>query len=273
VPRLRDHCATTARPLREYYGDIMRTLNRLHILLACAICAWPAFEAHAAGETEWLVAPYLWYPSISLDQSAGDGGGISASDLLSKTDAAGMARVEVARDHWGLTVDYLFLSVADSRDTPLPFPPDTSASVQADLDLTVFEIAGIFRPSGNEEGISYLAGLRSISSEKVLLVTPPTQPTRRFDADESVTDVLFGVRYLHRFNNRWDVNLRGDYSLGDSEGTWNLIGGVGYRFNDVFAIDLGYRHALLEYEETADGETNTTTIELSGPLLGLLFRF
>jgi hypothetical protein len=247
--------------------------NRLrHAWLAVVLCvASPAF---AVGETEWLVAPYLWYPDISLDQSSGGGGGgISASDLLSKTDAAGMIRMEVARNHWGLTVDYLFLSVSDSRNLSLPFPPDTSGNVQADLDLTVFEIAGFFRPSGNDQGIDYLVGLRSISSDKVLLITPPTGPTQRFDGDESVTDVMFGARYLHHFTDRWDLNLRGDYSLGDSEGTWNLLASAGFRFNDVFAINLGYRHASLEYEEDTDGETNTTTIELSGPILGFLFRF
>ena len=91
--------------------------------------------------------------------------------------------------------------------------------------------------------------------------------------DESVPDVMFGESYLYRFNNRWDANLRADYSLGDSEGTWNLIGGISFRFTDLFAMNLGYRHASLEYEETVEGESNTTTIELSGPLLGFLFRF
>lgn len=230
--------------------------------------------ANAADETEWLVAPYIWYPDTSLDRSSGGGGGgISASDLLSKTDAAGMARVEVARNHWGLSVDYLYLSVSDSRDVSLVFPPNVTSNVRADLDLTVFEIAGVFRPSGDPEGINYLVGLRSISSDQVLLVTPPVGPTQRFEGDKSVTDVMFGARYLHRFTDRWDMNLRGDYSLGDSEGTWNLLASAGFRFNDLFAINLGYRHTALEYKENADGETNTTTIELSGPVLGFVFRF
>ena len=103
-----------------------------------------AGAAHAAGDTEWLVAPYLWYPDISLDQSSGGGGGgISASDLLSKTDAAGMIRVEVARNRWGLSVDYLYLSVADNRNVTIPLPPNPTLGVRADLDLTVFEFTGV----------------------------------------------------------------------------------------------------------------------------------
>ena len=67
----------------------------------------------AAGEAEWLVAPYVWLSEVTLDQSSGVSGGISAKDLLDKSDAAGMIRVEVAKNRWGATLDYIFLAVSD----------------------------------------------------------------------------------------------------------------------------------------------------------------
>ncbi len=231
--------------------------------------------AFAAGDTQWLVAPYLWYPAISLGQSSsGGGGGISGSDLLSKTDAVGMIRIEAAQDHWGVTFDYIFLSLADTRSVALPAPPGGNVDVRGDLDLSVIEFAGFYRPTGNDSGVNYLAGLRSISTDKALLVTPPFGgPTQRFEGDNRVTDFMLGARYLHRFNDHWNLTARADFSFGDSEGTFNLMGGLGYRFNDLFAINLGYRHVNLEYEGAVDGVSETTEIELSGPTLGLLFRF
>ncbi len=246
---------------------------RITSLIAVAILL-NATESSAQSDTEWLVAPYLWYPDISLDQSSGGGGGISGSDLLSKTDAVGMIRIEAARDRWGLTFDYIFLSIADSRDVALPTPPGGNLDVRGDLDLTVIEFAGFYRPSGSETGINYLAGLRSIDADKVLLVTPPFGgPSERFEGDNRVTDLMLGARYLHRFNDHWDLTARADLSFGDSEGTFNLLAGLGYRFNDLFAVNLGYRHVNLEYEETDDGAAVTTELTLSGPTLGLLFRF
>jgi hypothetical protein len=59
----------------------MRFPGRLPGWLFVAAISTSGTPALAAGEAEWLVAPYLWYPDISLDQSAGDGGGISASDV------------------------------------------------------------------------------------------------------------------------------------------------------------------------------------------------
>jgi len=84
-------------------------VTRVHLLAAFVLMLTPLISA--ADETEWLVAPYVWLSDITLDQSSGPGGSISASDLLDKSDAVGMIRVEAARNRWGFTLDYVFLNV------------------------------------------------------------------------------------------------------------------------------------------------------------------
>jgi len=228
----------------------------------------------AADETEWLVAPYVWLSDITLDQSSGPGGSVSASDLLDKADAVGMIRVEAARNRWGFTLDYIFLNVSASTALTVPLPPPpTNLSVTAELDTTIVELGGFFRPSRSDSGVDFLFGIRNVNVDKTLLLTPGLGPTQRFDSDSSFSDVFAGVRYLQRFNEDWDLNLRGDYSFGDSEGTLNLLASVGYRFNKTFALNLGYRHMAIEFEDDDSGVAETTEIEMSGPLLGFLFRF
>jgi len=226
-----------------------------------------------ADEVEWLVAPYIWYSSVTLDRTAGVGGSISASDLLDKSDAAGMIRIEAARGQWGVSVDYVFLAISGGVFLPSP-PLPVSLDVIAELDTDIVELGGFYRPSGNDSGVNYLFGIRNVNADQTLLVTPGGGgPTQRFDSDSSFTDVYFGARYLNRFNDRWDFTVRGDYSFGDTEGTINLLASVGYRFNKTFALNLGYRHLAIEFKDDVDGEDETTDIELSGPFLGFLFRF
>ena len=248
-------------------------ITRVHLLTAFVLMLTPLISA--ADETEWLVAPYVWLSDVTLDQSSGPGGSISASDLLDKADAVGMIRVEVARNRWGLTLDYVFLNVSASRAVTVPLPPPpTTINVIAELDNTIVELGGFFRPSGGDHGVDYLFGFRNINVDKTLLLTPDGGgPTERFDSDETFTDAFAGVRYLHRFNDKWDLALRGDYSFGDTEGTLNLLASVGYRFNSTFALNLGYRHLAIEFEDDSSGVSETTDIEMSGPLLGFLFRF
>lgn len=224
---------------------------------------------------EWLVAPYAWLPDISMEQTpGGGGGGISASDLLDKTDAVGMIRIEAAKNRWGVTADYIFLDLSETRVFPTPGPIlPGSVSVIGQLDLTVFELGGFFRPSGEDTGIQYLFGYRGIRANTTVLVTPEGGLTQRRDTDAGLSDIFLGARYLYRVN-RWDFAARGDYSFGDSEGVLNLLASVGFRFNDVFALQGGYRHSVLEYDEVSDqGDPTSTEIELSGPFLGLVFRF
>jgi len=245
------------------------TLHPFVLLLAIA----PALSS--AGETDWMIAPYIWLPDISLDQTidSGGGGGISASDLLSKTESAGMIRFEAARNRWGLTVDYIWLSLADQTSLQAQPPLNVGIDIDGDLDLTVVEVGGFYRPTGKIEGVNYLLGVRQIGTDKVIVATPNNGVSQVFESDSDVTDVFLGGRYIHRFNDRWGFTARGDYSFGDSEGTLNLLASVGLRVAGPFSLQLGYRHAVIEFEEEVDGVQNTTEISLSGPYLGFVFRW
>ncbi len=251
----------------------MNILLRRAAIGAALITFVPA--ALANEKAEWLVAPYAWLPDIELNQSGdgpGGGGGVSGADLLDKTDAVGMIRVEVAKRRWGVTADYIFLSLSDTQTLEFPGPlPNINA--RTELDLTVFEIGGFYRPSGEDRGVNLLFGYRNISADTTLLVTPEGSPTQRSDDSSDLNDIFLGARYLYRLNENWDVSLRGDYSFGDSEGVLNLLASIGYRVTGPFALQGGYRHAELEYEQDSAGETVATEIELTGPFLGFVFRF
>lgn len=225
---------------------------------------------------DWLIAPYGWLPDISLDQSSdssGGGGGISGSDLLSKTESVGMLRFEVARNRWGLMFDYISLSLADQTTLSARPPLNVSVDLDGELDLDVIELGGFYRPSSEVAGLNYLLGLRQIGVDKVILATPSIGPSQRFETDATVTDLFLGARYLHRLGNRWDLIVRGDYSFGDSDGTLNLLASIRLRVAGPFGLQLGYRHAVIEFEEDVNGVPETTEVSLSGPYLGFVFRF
>ena len=233
--------------------------------------------ASADDKFDWMVAPYFWLPGISVDQTgnpdSGGGGGISASDILEKTESVFMFRFEAARKRWGITVDYITLGLADQTTLPARPPLNVSIDIDGELDLDVVEVAAFYRPSGEVAGVNYLLGVRQISTERTLFITPSFGETRRIDTDADVTDVFLGARYLHQFGDRWGASIRGDYSFGDSEGTLNLLASVGFRVAGPFALQLGYRYASIEYEEEVELATVTTEITLDGPFLGFVFRW
>jgi len=230
----------------------------------------------SAEGTDWLIAPYGWLPSVKVDQSVDTGGGgpvINVDDLISKIDGVAMFRVEAARNRWGLTLDYIFLSLADQFTLDVPPPVSLNFDIGSDLDLSLLEFGGYFRPSGEIEGINYLLGVRQIKFEMGLSITPTGGATQSLYTDTTVTDVFAGARYFHRLGERWMLNVRGDLSYGDSEGTLNLLASIGYRVAGPFRLKLGYRHMTIEFEDDYEGTPTTTAISLSGPYIGFAFRF
>jgi hypothetical protein len=240
-------------------------------LAATALLSLGLSATAAADDLDWLVAPYVWGPSITVEGSGGDDD--VTIDLIDKTDTAAMIRVEAAGDRFGVLVDFITIGLSDSVNTDmLPSYPQ-GANIRADLDLNVLELAGTYGFGTDNSGGDFIFGLRRISTESTLLFTPNGSVTQRLDGGDEFADLMLGARYIVRFNERWDFTIRGDVSFGESEGTYNGIMSVGFRFNEPFALQLGYRHAKLEWEERLGDEPEKTDVSLSGPFLGAVFRF
>lgn len=60
----------------------------------------------------------------------------------------------------------------------------------------------------------------------------------------------------------------GGFGVG-SDLTWQLFGGVTYRFNQTVSAALGYRHLDVDYEK----DSFVWNVSFSGPVIGALFRF
>lgn len=230
--------------------------------------------ASTAREGEWLVAPYLWLADVGWDLEARGSGTIAFSDIVDKLDGAGLIRVEYTRNKIGFTFDYIGMSLSDNRRIMAPGPIlPVDINIRADVDLTVFESGVFYRPSATDSGIDVIGGVRYTNNDSSLVVTPANSAPQRFDTGESFTDVYLGARYLHRFNDSWDLSLRGDYGFGGSDGALNLAVGVGWRSRGTFGMALVYRRLAFEFDDRVEGESVTNDFDFSGPALGLMFRF
>ena len=243
-----------------------------HLLQTLILLLAPALAC--ADDVEWLVAPYGWLPSVTLDQSFDDGSGGEDGDsreVLSKIDFAVMLRVEAAGKRWGAIFDYIYVSLADQ--TSISRPPVININIESDLDLDVLELGGFYRQSRESSSVDYLFGLRNINADIGIVSTRQDLPPATVGVSAQVTDVFFGARYRRSLGNHWDMALRGDYGFGDSDGTLNLLASISLRFNETIGLNFGYRHATIEFEQDVDGSQEETDISLSGPYVGLSFRF
>lgn len=226
-----------------------------------------------AQQGSWLVAPYIWASDISWDISPRGDGNIAFSDLSDKIDAAGIIRVEYAWDQFGLTFDYVGISLSDRRRITAPGQVPINIDIQSNVDTSIFEAGGFWRPSRTDSGVDILGGLRFINADSDVIFTPGDTQPQRYDASSSATDIYVGARYLHRLTEVWDFSVRGDYGFGGTEGALNIVAGLGWRSRGAFGMTLAYRYFAFDIDERIEGENATNEYDFSGPALGFMFRF
>jgi len=217
----------------------------------------------------WSVTPYLWASAMKADiRFPGGqevGGEAQFSDILDKLDFAAQVHLEGQRGTWGMFVDATYLTMSDDT-THGPISAD------ADIDTGIYEFAAIYTPGGEDGRFTALAGARIIDLGLDLTFSAPGPggPIRR-SVDKSLTDFMVGGRFVHSFNDRWLLNLRGDIGAGDSESSWNALAVVGWRFGGDLnkAALFGWRHMELEVEDGG----RETDLTMDGPIAGVLFSF
>ena len=82
------------------------------------------------------------------------------------------------------------------------------------------------------------------------------------------TDGFIGLKGYKNINENWYIPYQADIGTGDSELSWQLFAGVGYRY-DWGDIKLGYRY--LEYDMEDDALVEDLTLD--GAVLGVSIKF
>jgi hypothetical protein len=253
--------------------------NLVITLILCVFCA--TSSAQASGSWEWTAAIYLWGSDVSLDLAVNGDPVLEVdaefNNLIRKVEMAGTVHFEGQNGHWGFFTDVYYIDLAKSENVPLPDPLPGSVNASMGMTLTIFEAAAIYSPSGSTEGFSLFGGLRYLGVDQSLLLTLPLpgEPSREFGIDESFADVMFGLRYISKFSDRWGYVLRGDLATGSTDLTVNALAmlSVGFGQTQKYGAVFGYRYLGIELENTEDGVKTETEMTMSGPLAAFTIQW
>jgi hypothetical protein len=118
--------------------------------------------------------------------------------------------------------------------------------------------------------VDAVTGVRFWDLDNELRLTPGALPEANVSDHESWQDLFIGLKGRAMINESWYVSGWGVAAVtGDSSLAWDLFGAVGYTYSDVTSFVIGYRHQEVDYENGLF----LFDVELSGPILGVSFRF
>lgn len=202
-----------------------------------------------------LAPLYLW--GVSIDGSM-NGAGLSLDFNEAVSDLNGIFTLhyEGAKGNWGVIVDYSFLNLKPEGTLPPGVP------VNVDFNNTIAEVAALYR-FGPQNPWQLLAGVRRYDLDIDVNVGPGT------NISETVTDFMFGGRFVKDFSTKWRMLARVDLATGDSDLTTNGLITFDYRFTKLLSGFFGYRYLKYDVDEP-DFKYDMTH---SGPLLALAFHW
>ena len=121
-----------------------RRVLPLALTLALAGAAVPSAQAADGDPVTWMVAPYIWAPTITadLETRAGDVGGNSNDffpDIVDKIEGAFLGHVEAQGDQFGFFSDVVWLKLGAGNEYEL-------GDTDADLSTWIVDAAFFWSP-------------------------------------------------------------------------------------------------------------------------------
>lgn len=252
-----------------------------------------ASTAHAQSGESWKFQAlvYAYVPDIggTTRFPTGDGGTtitVPSDAIVDSLDIAFMATFEARKGRYGVFTDVMYLDAGGtstgSRDIDIggqQLPVGVSAELNLDLKAMSWTLAGEYALVDTPRNTLYaLAGARLLDLEQDLRysldadVGPLAGQGRsgQVEVNSTYWDAIVGLKGQVALgqDGRWSLPYYADLGTGDSDLTWQVFGGVGYRF-DWGSVLGGWRQVAYDFKSGSAVES----LDLGGPMLGVSFNW
>jgi hypothetical protein len=246
--------------------------------------------AQSSDQWKFDAVIYGYFPEIGGSsafppRSGGSAINVDSSKIVDALKFAFMGTFEAHKGRWGFLTDVLYMDLGGSKSRTrditignVTLPDGITANANLDIKGTIWEIAGTFRlVSERNTTFDLVAGARMLDYKQTLgwefsADLGPGQPSRSGNTDIKATnwDGIVGAKGRLAFgsNGEWFIPYYVDVGTGDSDFTWQVIGGLGYSFKWGDAI-AGWRY--IDYNLKSGSKIEDATF--NGPLIGVAFHW
>jgi hypothetical protein len=239
---------------------IVSLLVILHSVFACA-------EEADTWQNEILI--YGWYAGVDGDVVLPTGtdleATVDASDIIDNLEMILMGGYEGRIGKWSVVADVVYMDVGDTVDGPF----STVAAVELDIQSWVIGGAVGYDVMQSEHGLlSIVGGARYLALDVDAKFDYFGATALAKSGSDHLWDAVIGMRGFIRLTDNWYLPYYADIGGGDSDLTYQLFAGVGYRYS-WGDIRFGYKYL---YYDLGDDKL-MQDLSLGGPALGVTFRF
>lgn len=222
------------------------------------------------GSWTYDLSANLWFSATNVTADTPNGevnAELSFSDAIQDLDFAFMGTAEARNGRWGIVGDLLYFDL--SADGPSP-KGVLFSEVAVSSQITV--LSGLVAYRVHEDAkvaVDVGAGLRAFWTDLGTTFVGASAPTETIGQTRNWVDPIVAARVRVAFSDQWFGTAMLDAGgTGDTQ-TWQALATVGYSLNENWAFQGGYRYLEAEW----DTDFGTSSLDFSGPIIGVTYRF
>jgi hypothetical protein len=240
----------------------------LVILLTFIFSALASAQEEDTWQNELTV--YGWYAGIDGDVQVASGPGfdlsIDTSEILDDLNMIFMGEYRGQYGKWSIIADVIYIGVDGSADKPLLLG---AHSVKLDMTSWIVEGGVGYNIVESRHGtLAVVGGARYLDIDVDVKLGILGDTIIKKSGSDGLLDGIIGISGYIALTDNWYLPYHADIGTGSSDLTWQVFGGIGYRF-DWGNIRLGYRY--LSYD--LDNDTVMKDLSISGPIMGVGITF
>lgn len=226
------------------------------LLAAVVLLIIIPIKVHADSDWDFRLTPYIWFAGVEGDVSTIPGGpsvplDISASDVLSDTEASFMVLFEAKKQKHGLLIDILYSKVESDDE----LVPEINLNLKSISRSKIFTAAYSYEIYKKEQTVvDVFGGARYWDVDMTLAFGGGLGllAGRTLEIKDSWVDPLIGIKARTPLGNSKFYTagalLVGGFGIG-SDSFYDVAANIGYQWSKTIGTTLGYRLFDVDYDK------------------------
>jgi hypothetical protein len=219
----------------------------------------------------YTISPYIWVAGISGDVGVGrlPQANINADfgDILKNLDFGAMATGEARNDRYSIIGDAVYVKLSNDTSTP-------RGIIANNVEVTSKTFTGFLgagyalldAPNGH---LDIVGGARVWSLDNSISFNGGLISGAKGESTKSWVDAVAGLKGNYFFTPQIYATGWGLVGGGGADVDWDVGAGLGYKFNNTFSAEAGYRALGVDYSDNGF----VFDVVLQGPIVGLSVHF
>lgn len=257
----------TDTPRKKHLGGFS-TLKRMAIVMATCLftVSFTFNDTASAEEWQFMAEAYFWYASIGGESSDGGDIQLDNNDLVDALDFGFMVAVGAKKDKLSFLVDTIYLDVSDSSSN---FVDNVGVNTKVELSgLIITPMVGYEVYENDKTELNVIVGARYLYLSTDVTLRRVGIVIDSVSDSGNNWDAIVGIKGDYFINDNWFVPYYADIGAGNSQFTWQVLGGIGYRF-DMCDVVATYRYLDWNFDDNDVFDD----LNISGFTAGVRFFF